>query len=254
MLVRQFTPSKTLELKAAAFPQFVEDVLAADLTAAKAPESFPGLPDELAATKELGEALAALPALFNKIHPTTRRAFDAKELEAVGAELVAIRDVLDVLGQREEDIKEFFRTHQDVHAEQQGRAFPHDVVRNGNLLHKATPRDAKGHYLLAKPQEPEVTKIPNTVVEISNQYTSGKLATNFEALTLLHEQGGLDRKTYLAISTAKRVVDPEKLRAYTIQSGDASLLAHISKRGLPSSSLTVRGLTKLPKKVTAKKK
>lgn len=248
-LVRTFTDSKRLELSAAAFPAFVQQVLDADLSAEQAPESFPELPGELAGLKELESALAVLPQLINKVAPERRRVLDRQELKDLGAELVAIADILAVLGQRDQNIRETFRVHQDAKAEEEGRAFPHDVTRGGRLIHKATPRDAKGHYLLAAPQEPEVTKIPDTVVEISNQYTSGRLTTNLEALTALHEAGEIDRKTYLAISTEKRVVDPEKLRAHTLRTGDASLLAKISKRGLPSSSLNIRGLNKLPKTV-----
>jgi len=246
--VVQFTEFQKGTLVLKDFGGFVEEVLGTGLEAQKAPEGFPELPARLEVTPKLKAALEALPGLFARIQPERRRALDSSEIKDLGDELVAIKEILTVLGQREEDVKEYVRNHQDAVAEQEGRAFAKDVTVAGNVIQEATPRDAKGHYLLATPGNPEVTPVPGTTVKLANQYSSGKLKTDLEALTRLHEAGEIDRKTYLAVSEERRVVNARKLQDHVLKTGRVDLLAAVSSRGLPSSAMYVRGIPRTPKK------
>lgn len=248
MTLVKFTDFQKTTLVLKDFGDFVQEALGTALEAQKAPEGFPELPARLEVTPSLKAALEALPALFARIQPERRRPLDSAEVADLGAELVAIKEILTVLGQREEDIKEYVRNHQDTVAEQEGRAFAKDVTVAGNVVQEATPRDAKGHYLLATPGNPEVTTVPGTTVKLANQYSSGKLKTDLEALTRQYEAGEIDRKTYLAVTEARRVVNAEKLRDHVLKTGRVDLIAAVSSRGLPSSAMYVRGIPRTPKK------
>jgi hypothetical protein len=244
ILSRRFTSSQKLVLSAKSLTGLAEEVLGDELAAPKAPQTFPALPKQLEVTPSLRSALDRLPALFARIQPTSRRALDTGEVKEIGEELIAIREILTVLGQREDDIKEYFRNHQDVQAEHDGRAIREDVTIRGLVVQSATPRDPKGHYLLATAGEPEETEIPGTTARISNQFTSGKLSTDLEAITRAYEAGEIDRPTYLKVTVAKRVVDGEKLKAHALKTGDLSLLSRTVRRGASSAAMYVRGISK----------
>jgi hypothetical protein len=209
-----------------------------------APEDFPELPGALTASKEIRDALKTLSASFNKTIVTERRTLSEDEVGAIGAEYTALQQVLKLIGEREEQIKEIVRTHQDVDAEEKGLAFARDQRLNGNLVAKATERDAKGHYVLAAKGAPNRTPIPGSTMAFSNEFSSGRVTEDLGAIDRAYAAGDMDEKTYRALTVTRRVPDPEKIRAYVLRTGDTGLLAKIVKRGRNRSALYLRALKK----------
>jgi hypothetical protein len=209
-----------------------------------APTEFPEVPTPLTASKEIRDALKVLSANFNRVTPEGRRSWTDDETTALGTELSAIQQVAKLITAREKQIKELARIHQDVEAEEQGRAFPKDVYLNGNLVASATPRDANGHYILAAPEVSQDTPVPGTTLRFSNQFVTGKITRDLGAIDRAFAAGEIDERTYKACTVVKRVPDPDRIRTYVLRSGDASLLARIVKRGRNSCSMYLRPLKK----------
>lgn len=205
---------------------------------------FPALPKPLSANEEIRTALAILSKTFNTVQVTDRRTMKAEEVGSIGVEYEAIKAVGKLLGEREEQIKEIVRTHQDVAAEEQGLAVPKDVYRGGKLVTPATPRDAKGHYLLAAKGEPTDTEIPGTTLKFSNQFASGKTTEDLSAITRAFEEGEITEAEYKAMTEIRRVPTAEKVRAFVLKTGRTELLAKIVKKGRDSQSLYLRALKK----------
>jgi hypothetical protein len=244
-LVAQIPRSIKLALKAAPLDQVAEELLPGGVTVADAPDSFPELPAPLEAKADTRKAFANLHKIFNKVVMVTRRVLTEPEMAELGAEYRDIQEVKKLIGERESQIKEYVRTHQDVAAEETGQAFPKDVYRNGNLIAHATPRDANGHYLLAAPKVPSVTEIPGTNgLKFSNQFSSGKTTINLGKIDEAYAAGNMDEETYKAVTRLVRVPDAEKLREHALKTGDTSLLATVVSKGRPSASMYLRGLKK----------
>lgn len=243
-VVARWSKSVKLALAQKPIEEFATEVAGDQIRTEAAGEKFPAMPKELVVTPEMAKALRAMPKLFGGVQPQQRRTLDQSELAAIGEEFKAIQELLKAIGKRDKDIREIVRTHQDMTAEAEGRAFPKDIRRNGNLIAEATPRDANGHYILAKPGEPEKTLIPGLEEAFQNQYTSGRTTTDLEAITRAYEAGEIDREVYLAVTVAKRVVDPGKLKAYVLKTGLTNLMAMVTRRGRASSSMNFRGLSK----------
>lgn len=236
--------SQKLALKEAPLPEVAETLLGS-LPTEEAPSDFPALPAPLEATAETRKSFSTLGRVFNKVILTSRRRMTQEELEDLGAEYADIQRVAKLLDTRAEQIKEYVRTHQDVEAEEKGVAFPKDVVRNGNVVAHATPRDTRGHYLLAAKGAPQETAIPGTNgLKFANQYTSGKISQDLDYITRAFEAGELDEETYKACTRVVRVPDAERIRAHALKTGDTSLLSKIVRRGRASASLHLRGLKK----------
>ena len=209
-----------------------------------APQDFPEMPKPLEATAEIRKALKTLSTTFNKTLVTDRRTLSTEEVAALGEEYEAIQAVARLLSTREEQIKEIVRTHQDVEAEERGEAFPVDVKRNGNVVASATPRDAKGHYILSSKGQPNDLEIPGTTLKFSNQFSSGKVTENLGEITRMYEAGEIDEKAYREMTVVQRVPDSDKVRRYVLKTGEASILARIVKRGRDSQALYLRALKK----------
>jgi hypothetical protein len=238
------TRSQKLALKDAPLSEVAETLLGG-VPVVEAPTDFPELPAPLEATAATRKSFGTLGKIFNKVIMVTRRRMTEAELADLGAEYEDIKNVSALLENRAEQIKEYVRTHQDVEAEEQGLAFPKDVVRNGNILARATERDAKGHYLLAAPKNPSVTEIPGTNgVKFSNQYSSGRTSEDLAYITRAFEAGEIDEAMYKACTRVVRVPDAKKISEYVVKTGDTSLLSKIVKRGRPSTALYLRGLKK----------
>lgn len=237
------TRTQRIVLKDATIEDLAEKLLGA-IPQDNAPEEFPEVPEALTATKEIRDALRTLSATFNKTIVVDRRALTEDEVAAIGAEYEALQEVVKLIGKREEQVKEIVRTHQDVDAEEKGLAFAKDVFLNGNLVATATERDAKGHYILAAKGEPQVTVIPGSTKQFSNQFSSGRLSRDLGAIDRAYEAGEIDEKTYKAVTVVRRVPDAEKIRAYVLRTGDASMLARIVKRGRNGCALYLRAIKK----------
>lgn len=238
------TRSAKLAYKGMALREIAEDALDGGIPAEAAPEDFPELPTPLEATEEIRKALRTLSQTFNKVTVSDRRTLSTEELAQIGVEYEAIQKVIKLIKTREDQVKEIVRTHQDVEAEEKGHAFPRDVVVNGNVVAKATKRDAKGHYLMATKGHPTETEVPGMTKKFSAQYTSGRTTENLGEITRMFQDGEISEADYKAMTVVKRVPDADKIRSYVLRTGDASILGKIVKKGLDSTSMCFRALTK----------
>lgn len=239
----QLTRSQKLALADKTLKDVAETLLG-EIPQEDAATDFPGLPTPLNASEEIRTALAVLSKTFNTTVVTDRRTMKPEEIGSIGVEYEAIKAVGKLLSEREEQIKEIVRTHQDVAAEEAGLAVPKDVRRGGKLVTPATPRDAKGHYLLAAKGEPTDTAIPGTTLKFSNQFSSGKTSENLAAITQMYEAGDLSKEDYYAMTEVRRVPTAEKIRAFVLKTGRVELLGKIVKKGRDSQALYLRSLKK----------
>lgn len=207
----------------------IEDVAKALLEPERTEEQvgvvpFPPVPKPVVLTEEDKQALKNLADVFAMVQPEVRRVLTGTEREQVHAELTVLKTITTLMKTREEALKEIIRHHIDVAAEKSGRAFP-----TGTDEHEATLRDEKGHYILARPQEPERISVPSTNLEWSQEFTSGGVGVNPAVLEQMVEDGELDRKVYLAMTEVPkgRVFNENKalLAAANPTMGDAVLRA-----------------------------
>jgi hypothetical protein len=237
------TRNQRIVLKDATIDKVAEELLGA-IPQDDAPNDFPELPTPLTASKEIRDALRTLSQTFNGVVVSERRTLTEDEVAAIGKEYEALQKVLSLITDREEQVKEIIRTHQDVDAEQKGLAHAKDVVLNGNVVAKATERDKNGHYILAAPKNPQQTTIPGSTMTFSNQFTSGRVTKDLGAIEKAYLNGEIDEKTYRACTVVRRVPDAEKVKAYVLRTGDTKMLARIVKRGRNGSSMYLRPLKK----------
>lgn len=204
---------------------------------------FPKLPKAVELTKPLQAALRAIPALFGKVRPKERRALSDAEIAEITTEALAIKSATKPLDARLEEISEIIRNHQDAKAEQDGIAHPATVRRNGRVITQATPRipsgKAKGHYLLARPQNSHETAVPGMEGSWQQRYVSGGTSLSQKALEKLLDDGMITRDVYLGFTREVRVLDEAKI-AETIRKSPAvglQVLAAITERSAPSAAL-----------------
>lgn len=237
------TRTQRLVLKDAPIERVAEDLLGA-IPQEEAPGEFPELPVPLTASKEIRDALRTLSQTFNGVVVTERRTLTEDEVAKIGREYEAIQKVAKLIAEREDQVKELVRTHQDVDAEERGLAYPKDVFLNGNRVAMATERDGKGHYILAAPKNPQETEIPGSTMKFSNQFTSGRVIKDLGAIERAYAAGEIDEITYRACTVVKRVPDPDRVRAYVLRTGDTSMLTRVVRRGRNGCSMYLRSLKK----------
>ena len=237
------TKNQRIALKEAPLEEVAEALLGY-MPVSATPNTFPAVPTPLKADRATRTSFTNLGKIFNRVVPETRRSLFSQELADIGQEYTDLQNVKNLLETRLEQIKEIVRTHQDVEAEQSGIAFPERIVRNGNVIVEATPRDQHGHYLLSAPQKPVVTEIPESDKQFSNEFRSGRSKTDLTILTADHENGVLDDETYRQITKTVRVVDPEKLRKHVLKTGDVSLLTRVVVKGHDLSAFCFRNRKK----------
>lgn len=208
----------------------------------EAPEEFPELPEAINAPKEIRAAMLSLTKLFQSVVLDERRSLTDEELSQIGPEYEALQKVSKYVKVREEAIKEALRTHQDVEAEEAGIAFPKDVVHNGNVVAHATPRDAKGHYILAKKGDSRDTEIPGTTLRFANQFVSGKTTEDLNRLTAAYEAGEISEDVWKQLTEVRRVPTAEKVKAYVLKTGETWPLVRAIKKGRDSSAMYLRAL------------
>jgi len=222
----------------------IAEGLSVEIPQEEAGSDFPTLPTPLTATTEIRQALKVLSSTFNKVTVTDRRTMRPEEIGSIGVEMEAIKAVGKLLSEREEILKEYVKTHQDVDAEEQGLAVPKDVVRGGKVVTPATPRDKDGHYILAAKGEPVDTEIPGTTLRFSTQFSSGRTSENLGAITEMYEAGELTKEEYYAMTEVRRVPTAEKIRAFVLKTGRVELLSRTVKKGRDGSALYLRALKK----------
>lgn len=174
-------------------------------------------------------ALKDLPVFFGRHQVTQIRQLTEIELRDLGAEQQVIDQIMKPLEARREAIKETVRHHMDLTAVADGKVGPH------------TERDANGHYVVARKDDPERVPVPGSNKAWSREYRSGRVEIDGRKLLDLYDDGEITREQYLAMTREVRVFDEEK--ALRSMSKDPSLLnvfRKIIKRGRPGTSLYMR--------------
>lgn len=183
----------------------------------------------VAMTDALVGALTVLPAVFAKKQVAEIRQLSPEELEILAEEYETLDAILKPLKTRQDAIKETVRHHFDQRGVASGR------------VDDDTEVDSNGHYVFARPQQPDVLPMPGTDKVWSNQYSSGSVSIQGEKLLAMYEAEEITRAQYLALTREVRVFDEEK--AFASIAKDPSLLGifkKIIKKGRPSNALYVR--------------
>jgi hypothetical protein len=201
---------------------------------------FPGLPKRVELTEHQRQSLGMVARVFGSLSLDSRRSLLSEELEDLALEADTLADLEGVLKDRREEIKEIIRVHMDVDAEEQGVAVPRPKLGPaGGKVVEATPRDRKGHYLLAEPSKPLEVHVGGFRKGWQQRFTSGSVALSAAALDELYEAGAIDRKEYLACTAEQRSLDEAKLHAFIRKNPVRGLgiLRRITRRGPANSAL-----------------
>jgi hypothetical protein len=208
---------------------------------------FPAPPRPLKITTEVEEALQVLPSVFARVQPETRRTLTDAENHDVYAEREALRTIIDLLKQRDEDLKTLIRTHMDVDAEERNIAVPKAQVdeATGQVIVAATERDINGHYVLASKGNPERCPIPGENLEWSREYRSGSTSVDSTVLTQMAKDGEISRAAFLAMTREVRVFDETKALDNAVHNDGVrdevlKAIRKMTKHGKPSTQLFVR--------------
>ncbi len=189
----------------------------------------PKAPALVVMTDALIGALTVLPAVFAKKQVAEIRQLSPEELEALAEEYETIDAILKPLKTRQDAIKENVRHHLDQRGVVSGRVNDDTVV------------DASGHYVFARPQQPDILPMPGTDKQWSNQYSSGSVSIQGEKLLTMYEAGEITRAEYLAFTREVRVFDEAKAFAAIAKNPSMlGILKKIIKKGRPGNSLYVR--------------
>lgn len=184
-------------------------------------------------TDELVHALGILPAVFGKVQPTAVRTLSDEESRTLRDERAAIDEILKVLETRKSAIRGIVYNHLDKVAENEG------------VVSITTERDEAGHYIIARPKNPERAEIPGTTKEWSREYRAGSVTIEGARLKELLDAGDIDRATYLAFTREVRVFDEAKaFEAISKDPGLLGVLRKITKKGRASTSLFIRNKKK----------
>jgi hypothetical protein len=189
----------------------------------------PTVPAPVELTPEVKQALEQMAEVFAAVQPTERRRLSDTEVAALYIERDVVKKVGEVLAGREENIKEYVRNHLDVVAEETGRT-------DAN-----TPRDSKGHYVVAEKGKPERLPIAGTNQAFSREFRSGKASVDGSRLLDMYEAGEISREDYLSFTREMRVFDEDKaLKAINDDPKRLEILARLAVPASPTTSLFVR--------------
>jgi hypothetical protein len=196
-------------------------------------------PEQVTLDDAAMKALAALPSVFNTVAPAEPKILDDEEITALYSEREVLRQVVEPIAKRDEVIKEIIRHHMDLAAEAENRAVPKQIVRGGHVVAEPTPRDDKGHYILASKGNPERVSIPGTNQAWSREYREGRLGfpEADERLLDMYEAGEITREQYLALTREKRVFDEGKAME-AMRKDPSTFVAIVSRLGRRSSAGT----------------
>lgn len=201
-------------------------------------------PKQIEMTPEAQAAIDALPSVFNQVAPEGPKILTDDELVALYGEREVLRAAMAPLSERDEVIKEIVRHHMDLVAEQANVAVPKDIVRDGQVIAPATPRDSNGHYVIASKGNPERVRIPQTNQAWSREYREGRVNFTDAATDLLdlYEAGEITREEYLAFTRETRVFDETKAMDALRKDPEryVPILARIARRSTDGTSLFVR--------------
>ena len=197
------------------------------------PTKEPKFPGHLAVSDKVTKAFREVGKLFNKVAPIEKRELEEGERAHLLAEYEYINDVLTLLAQRKENIKEYVRNHLDAQAERVLGSAAQDV-----------PRDSQGHLLLAQAGEPATVTGPGTNAKFSNEYRNGATTAHLDRVEELRDAGEISEDTYKAITKQVRVPDEERITDYVLRTGDTDLLAKLVDKGRPTQALNLRGVSR----------
>lgn len=180
------------------------------LPPAKADAETSVMPTETLLTPTVQKAMAALPDLFGKVQPVSRRMLNGREQDRLREERKAIDEILAVLGNRKDQIADIVGTHFDVAAEKKSRAT------------ETTARDAKGHYLIAAPGAPEIQDIPGGEYRWVRQRTGDKTTPSMAKFEQALNDGQVTREEYLKFTKARtgRDFDEDAFRKAMVSEKD----------------------------------
>jgi hypothetical protein len=214
------------------------------LAALAEPVVDPALPTFAEITDETKAAMAILPDVVGVVRPSESRVLTDEEVVALFKEQSAVRTVVSNLADIDENIKEIVRHHIDRKAEEDNRVVRKAVIRNGEIVSEATPRDQHGHYLLARKGEPEQVVVPGTGMAYSQEYREGAAAIGNATVELLdlYDRGEITREQYLALTKSVRQYDETK--AMAAMSADPEtyipIIATITHKPAAGQSLFIR--------------
>lgn len=227
----------------------LEDLAAAVVTAAPAvvhaeAKPFPELPRHVELTTEVQRALGQVAKIFNGVEIKDRRSLTEDELILLTIEQSVIALVGATMAARLDVIKETVRVHMDVAAEEAGIAVPKaQISPAGEVIVAATPRDQKGHYLLARPQQPHQVQVGP--VAWSQEFSQAAPRPSQGELDAAVAAGEIERADYLAVTREVRAFDQGRMRELirTAPVRGLAVLRRITVAGKSQSSLTVRKQT-----------
>jgi hypothetical protein len=151
---------------------------------------------------ELMLAIEEIPNVFGKVKPpASRRVLNNAELAKLRAEKVQIDLAMKALKLRKDEIHSMVSVHFDVVAEEQKGIDP-----------KKTPKNEKGHYLLASPGNPERADIKDGGKYFTREKAKDKVEWSMDALLSLLENGEITRAEFLAVTSTERVIDLDKIK------------------------------------------
>lgn len=189
------------------------------------------MPEKTLLQPAVQQAMTELPSLFGKVQPASRRLVNGKEQGRLGAERRAIDAILKALKGRKDEIAEIMGTHFDVLAENKGKATD------------TSPRDTKGHYLLATPGTPEIQEVPDSDECWVRQRQSDKTVPSLSKLEQALADGTITREEYLKVTkpVTGREWDEDTLRKMLVSEKDRATAQKI----LDLTSETTPGLNSI---------
>jgi len=211
----------------------VAEILISEVEALPPTPKVPAVPAPMSLTPEFISALKKLPTVFGVVMPTERRTLAENEIASLYEERETLRQVLDLLKNRDAAISETIRHHIDVEAENEGMANEENI-------------DAKGHYILCAPQQPYRVPIEGTDREWSSEYREGTVSVDTSLLEEMAESGEISREDYLSMTKEVRVFDEDKtMKSILAKPERLSIIRSITKKSGSGTSLTVRKVNKI---------
>lgn len=170
--------------------------------------------------EKVQNAIGALQEVFAQVQPATRRKIRKAELEKLKDEKLSIAAIKKALSDREKAIAEIVSTHFDVVAEEEERAT------------KDTPRDAKGHYRIASPGNPEIQEVEGSAAFWARQRSSDVTLPSQTLMEQLLALGEIAQEDVdlISVTVTQMVIDEAMIRqAIASEATRARVLALLKK-------------------------
>lgn len=164
------------------------------------PPAHPERPNATPLTPELAAAFAQAPEVWNSVAPATRRALSRTERARLAEEKLVLDQLKKALADRLAEISKTVQNDADVTAEKAG------------VVSETTPRDEDGHYIIARPKDPETFPAADGYVWSRELRTGSTTPQHKKALELL-DGGVLTPEDYKAATAPGRLVSVDKIEA-----------------------------------------